>query len=138
MLSPGTVGHVRHTKIIATLGPASRDPEIIDALIAAGTNVFRLNFSHGSREEHRTTISTIRAAEARARRPVAILQDLSGPKIRTGRVTGGGPLPLMPGDSLDIRIGDESGIPGVVWTTYAPLGGRRGSRRPAAARRRQD
>ena len=121
MLSPGPERHVRHTKIIATLGPASSDEDVIEALIGAGVNVFRLNFSHGSKEEHRSTIAKIRTAEARAGRPVAILQDLSGPKIRTGLIRGGGPLPLKPGDALDIRLGDEAGGPGVVWTTYAPL-----------------
>jgi pyruvate kinase len=121
MLSPGTEAHVRHTKIIATLGPASSDEDVIHALIGAGVDVFRLNFSHGSHDEHQSTIAKIRQAEARSGRTVAILQDLSGPKIRTGLIRGGGPLPLQPGDALEIRIGDEPGEPGVVWTTYAPL-----------------
>jgi pyruvate kinase len=121
MLSPGANPHFRHTKIIATLGPASATRETIEALIAAGVDVFRLNFSHGSHDEHRSRIAAIRDAEAGVRKPIAILQDLSGPKIRTGLIRGGSPLPLTPGDPLEIRIGDEAGGPGVVWTTYAPL-----------------
>jgi pyruvate kinase len=112
---------VRHTKIIATVGPASKDPEIVEALIAAGANVFRLNFSHGSHETHGTTVETIRRVAARAGYDVAILQDLSGPKIRTGKIAGGGPLDLAAGDHLEIRIGEEKGHPGMVSTSYGPL-----------------
>ena len=112
---------MRHTKIIATVGPASDAAEIIEALMAAGVNVFRLNFSHGSHESHRATVETIRRVSARVGSDLAILQDLSGPKIRTGRISGGGPLDLSPGDRLDIRIGDDVARPGMVSTTYAPL-----------------
>ena len=112
---------MRHTKIIATIGPASSAPEVIDALIAAGTNVFRLNFSHGSQPGHRALIVAIRGASERSGQHVAILQDLSGPKIRTGRLLNGVPLQLVPGDRLEIRIGDDVGGAGRVWTTYAPL-----------------
>jgi pyruvate kinase len=112
---------VRHTKIIATLGPASNDPITIEALIRAGVDVFRLNFSHGSRESHVTTIERVRAAAGAVGRPVAILQDLSGPKIRTGKLEGGQPLILTPGDHLRIQIGDFPGRAGLVSTTYAPL-----------------
>jgi pyruvate kinase len=72
----------RKTKIIATLGPASREPAMIAALITAGVNVFRLNFSHGSHEEHLETYKRIRAASEELDQPVAVLQDLCGPKIR--------------------------------------------------------
>jgi pyruvate kinase len=112
---------VRHTKIIATIGPASNDPDVIEALITAGTNVFRLNFSHGTHESHKGTVEIIRRVAARLRAEVAILQDLSGPKIRTGAIEGGGPLELRPGDALEIRIGEFDGSPGMVSTTYAPL-----------------
>lgn len=91
--------------------------------MAGGVNVFRLNFSHGSHDTHAATAETIRAASERTGYDVAILQDLSGPKIRTGRISGGGPLDLSPGDHLEIRIGDDAGRPGAVWTTYAPLAG---------------
>jgi pyruvate kinase len=112
---------VRHTKIIATLGPASDAPDTLDAMIAAGADVFRLNFSHGTHPEHAARFARIREAAARAGVPVAILQDLSGPKIRTGLIDGGGPLTLEPGQTLVIEIGDGLGTPGRVFTTYAPL-----------------
>jgi pyruvate kinase len=112
---------VRHTKIIATLGPASDAPDVLDALIGAGADVFRLNFSHGSHAEHAARFGRVREAAARARATVAILQDLSGPKIRTGRLEGGGPLMLAEGDRLVVEIGDGVGTPGRVFTTYAPL-----------------
>jgi pyruvate kinase len=112
---------VRHTKIIATIGPASQQPDVIEALIAAGVNVFRLNFSHGSHDAHGAIVQSIRSVSTRLGRYVAILQDLSGPKIRTGKIEGGGPLPLVPGERLEIHIGTDPGRPGRVSTTYAPL-----------------
>jgi len=111
----------RHTKIIATLGPASCEPATLDALIAAGVDVCRLNFSHGTHEEHATVFRAVRDAAARARRHVAILQDLSGPKIRTGRLKGRQPLTLRPGDALRLERGDEEGSAGRVCVGYAPL-----------------
>jgi pyruvate kinase len=71
-----------HTKIVATLGPASEPPEMLDKLIAAGVSIFRLNFSHGDLEAHALRLHAIRAAAQRAQRPVAILGDLQGPKLR--------------------------------------------------------
>jgi len=112
---------MRHTKIIATVGPASTDSEVLDALIAAGVDVMRLNFSHGTQAQHAGAFDRIRAAAARADRHVAILQDLSGPKIRTGGLEGGKAIPLQKGDSLVIAIGDEIGRPGRVSTTYGEL-----------------
>ena len=112
---------MRHTKIIATLGPASRSPEVLDALIAAGAEVFRLNFSHGTQSEHAALFHQVREAATRADRHVAILQDLSGPKIRTGRLVDQRPIPLKKGDALVIAIGDEVGGPGRVFTTYGEL-----------------
>jgi pyruvate kinase len=112
---------MRHTKIVATLGPASSSPATIDALIAAGVDVFRLNFSHGTHETHAVTFRDVRAAAARAGRHVAILQDLSGPKIRTGKLAGGTPLDLQAGDELRIGAGGAVGGPGRVFTPYAEL-----------------
>ena len=80
---------MRHTKIIATVGPATDSDAMLDALIAAGTDIFRLNFSHGTHETQGATYARVRAAAQRAGREVAILQDLGGPKIRTGRLDGG-------------------------------------------------
>lgn len=112
---------MRHTKIIATLGPASRSPEVLDALIAAGVEVFRLNFSHGTQSEHAALFHLVREAAARADRHVAVLQDLSGPKIRTGRLVDQRPIPLKKGDPLVIAIGDGIGGPGRISTTYGEL-----------------
>lgn len=78
----------RRTKIIATMGPASRTPERVRELIKAGVNVFRLNFSHGSYEEHLENAQVVRAASSELNTPVALLQDLSGPKIRITKVDG--------------------------------------------------
>src|SRR6187401_3160951 len=97
------------------------DPRMRHTLINAGVDVFRLNFSHGTHDSHRATFARIREAASRADRIVAVLQDLSGPKIRTGRLAGGVPIPLKAGESLRILTGDEVGQPGVVYTTYAPL-----------------
>jgi pyruvate kinase len=112
---------VRHTKIIATIGPASSDAATIAALITSGVDVFRLNFSHGTRETHGSVIELIRAASRSLGREVAVLQDLSGPKIRTGELDGGRAILLTGGDALEIRIGASRGSQRVVSTTYAPL-----------------
>ncbi len=79
----------RRAKIVATLGPASSSPEMIRRLFAAGVDVFRLNFSHGTRDDHAARHAIIRRLEADAGRPIGILQDLQGPKIRIGTVAGG-------------------------------------------------
>ena len=112
---------MRHTKIIATVGPASDSDEMLDALIAAGTDIFRLNFSHGTHDSQAATFARIRAAAARARREVGVLQDLGGPKIRTGPLEGGRPIPVKPGDRLAIETGDFPGRPGRLSTTFAGL-----------------
>jgi pyruvate kinase len=79
----------RRTKIVATLGPASSDPETVRELLAAGVDVVRLNFSHGDHEGHATAYRRVREAAAEADRPVAVLGDLCGPKIRVGRLATG-------------------------------------------------
>ena len=79
----------RRTKIIATIGPATQDPETIVRLIAAGVNVCRLNMSHGDAATHREVASRVRAAADAAGEPVALVADLCGPKIRTGTFQGG-------------------------------------------------
>lgn len=78
----------RKTKIVATVGPACRSPEVIKEMILAGTNVFRLNFSHGTWDEHTEELKTIRQVSAALMMPVAVLQDLSGPKIRISKIDG--------------------------------------------------
>jgi pyruvate kinase len=112
---------MRHTRIVATVGPACDSPEALEALIRAGVDVFRLNFSHGTQDSQAATFARIREVADVTGRPVAILQDLSGPKIRTGRLAGGRPIPLVPGDQLRIVVGDGEGHAGLVYTTYAPL-----------------
>lgn len=112
---------MRLTKIVATLGPASSSELAISELVAAGVDVFRLNFSHGSHAVHRQTLDRVRAVAAASGRTVSVLQDLSGPKIRTGRLAGGRPVPLVEGSALRIATGDFEGGPGRVSTTYAEL-----------------
>ena len=112
---------MRQTRIIATIGPASDSDEVIRALVDAGVDVFRLNFSHGTHQSHGAAADRIRRAAAAACRTAAIMQDLSGPKIRTGRLAGGRPLQLAPGADLVIEVGDFVGQPGRVSTTAAEL-----------------
>ncbi len=112
---------MRHTKIIATLGPASSSATVIDELIVAGVDIFRLNFSHGSPETHAGVFHRVRDAAARAGRVVAVMQDLSGPKIRTGSLSGGQSLTLEAGETLRIATGDAPGKAGRVTTQYAEL-----------------
>jgi pyruvate kinase len=94
---------------------------MLDALIGAGTDIFRLNFSHGSHESHAASFARVRKAAARARRAVAVLQDLGGPKIRTGALEGGRPITAKAGDALRIVTGDAPGAPGRVSTSFAGL-----------------
>src|SRR5690349_1473324 len=100
---------MRQTKIIATAGPASDTDEMLGALIAAGTDIVRLNFSHGTQETQQATFARVRAAAKRARREIAIMQDLGGPKIRTGLLDGGRPLTLKTGETLRIETTDAPG-----------------------------
>jgi pyruvate kinase len=109
---------VRKTKIIATLGPASSSDAVIQELIAAGVDVFRFNFSHGTHDAHAETMARVRRAATSSKRCIALLQDLSGPKIRTGLLRGHVPLQLSIGDPLTIVIGDVEGEPGRVSTTF--------------------
>jgi pyruvate kinase len=112
---------VRFTKIIATLGPASQDRATIGALVAAGADVFRLNFSHGTHADHHELLKRIREASKEAGRPIGILQDLSGPKVRTGLLGAGRSFELAAGDHLTIATGDFVGGVGRVSTTFAEL-----------------
>ncbi len=112
---------MRQTRIIATLGPSSATATGVPALVAAGVDVFRLNFSHGTHESHAEAFRLVRDAAAAAGRQIAILQDLSGPKIRTGRLVGGAPIALEQGSRLRITTGDDVGDVGHVYTTFAGL-----------------
>jgi pyruvate kinase len=109
---------IRRTKIVCTLGPASSTPERIASLIAAGMDVARVNFSHGTLEEHARIIEAVRQEADRVGRPVAILGDLQGPKIRVGVLPE--PVELESGDTITFAPeGTEK--PGELPTTYAQL-----------------
>lgn len=110
----------RRTKIVATLGPASRSPERIRELVDRGVGVFRLNFSHGSHDEHRETFRRVREVAASTGSPVAVLADLSGPKIRTGRFEGGG-IRLDDGSEVVVTVRDVRGRPGLIPSAYDAL-----------------
>jgi pyruvate kinase len=112
---------MRKTKIIATVGPATSGEAPLRELIAAGVDVFRLNFSHGSHDAHGEVVARIRALAAEAGRSVALLQDLSGPKIRTGLLRDHAPIALVNGDELVIAVGNFLGGPGRVSTSYEYL-----------------
>ena len=95
---------MRRTKIVATIGPASQDPETLRRIIEAGVDVARLNFSHGNRELHAENAERIRAAASSAGRQVAILQDLPGPKLRIGALQDD-IAELKPGERLVLACG---------------------------------
>jgi pyruvate kinase len=99
---------MRATKIVATIGPASREPAVLDQLVAAGMDVARLNFAHGAPAEHAETVERIRAAAARVGRDVAVLQDVPGPKLRIGPVAGG-VCELHTGDRLILTAEEIEG-----------------------------
>ena len=110
---------MRHTRIIATLGPSTSTPETIRALVDAGVDIFRLNFSHGTHESHAALVAEVRAAARAAGRYAAILQDLPGPKIRIGRLRE--PAMLIPGAVVRLEHGDFDGDATRVSVAYAGL-----------------
>ncbi|TXD37628.1 pyruvate kinase [Lujinxingia vulgaris] len=111
---------MRHAKIVCTLGPASNSPEVLSEMIKAGMNVARLNFSHGTHDDHRATYAMVRELSQELRRPVAILQDLQGPKIRVGTFETGS-VELARGDEFVITVDDIIGDQERVSTTYKDL-----------------
>ncbi|PWU21798.1 MAG: pyruvate kinase [Candidatus Rokuibacteriota bacterium] len=110
----------RRTKIVATLGPASSPEPMIDQLIQAGVDVFRLNMSHGQHADHQTAYERVRVAAARLDRPVAVLADLCGPKIRVGRFKSGA-IPLQTGGRATITTRDVLGQAGLIPSQYEGL-----------------
>src|SRR5215472_2636812 len=118
---------LRRAKIIATLGPASEPEPVLRRLIAAGMNVARLNFSHGTRSEHGRTIRLLRRLAREAGVPLAILQDLQGPKIRVGLLAS--PIELQDGAAVIVTTG-RTAVAGRIPVPFAGLGRavRRGSR----------
>jgi len=112
----------KRTKIVATIGPASTDPEIIRQLFHAGMNVVRLNMSHGDHADHLKRLEMVRAISKELERPVAVLADLQGPKIRTGRLIGGTPVEWKPGAKTVITVAEcPEGTAARVGTTYPGL-----------------
>jgi pyruvate kinase len=113
---------MRRTKIVATIGPASRERPVLERLARAGIDVVRLNFSHGEPEEHLQVMRMVREISGQLDRPIAVLQDLAGPKIRTGRLRGGQPMLLVAGARIVITT-DESveGDASIISTTYDAL-----------------
>jgi pyruvate kinase len=107
-MAPKTPRRARRTKIIATLGPASSDEAVIEALFHAGADVFRLNFSHGSHEDHAQRIEMIRHIEKKLSRPIGILADVQGPKLRIGRF-GGGRVQLQTGAPFRLDLNPTPG-----------------------------
>ena len=110
---------MRRTRILSTVGPASDSPEQLRALIDAGTDAFRLNFSHGTRETHKEVCARIRAAAVAAGRPIGVVQDLAGPKIRIGVLAA--PIDLATGDALTIALGTFTGSGSRVSCSFEPL-----------------
>ena len=110
----------RDCKIVATMGPASDPPERLALLIQAGVDCFRLNFSHGSREDHKRRMEAIRAAEQKAGSPVGVFADLQGPKIRVGKFAGG-EIKLTFDEIVTLEASAEEGGPGLIRLPHPEL-----------------
>lgn len=111
---------MRRAKIVCTIGPASSSPDMLEKLILSGMNVARLNFSHGTHELHGKVIDSIREISGRLEKPVAVLQDLAGPKIRTGIIVDG-PVILKSGQKFCLTARDVQGNSSEVSITYKEL-----------------
>jgi pyruvate kinase len=110
----------RRTKIVATLGPACDAPAALDALLRAGVDVVRLNLSHGSLDDHLERIARVRAAAIEIGRPIGVLADLPGPKIRAGSFSDDGVV-LLAGAYVTIRAGDRHSDADDIWVDYADV-----------------
>jgi len=109
----------RRTKIVATIGPASGEPDRLRALVEAGMDGARLNFSHGAHSHHAERVDTIRAVQEEIGRPLALIADLQGPKLRVGHLDE--PVQLRPGDDIDL-VGGESAPNGALPVSPAVIG----------------
>jgi len=109
------------TKIIATIGPSSNSKFVLKKMISAGMNVARLNFSHGTHEEHLKVIKLIRTLSKEMNRPLSIILDLQGPKIRTGILKDGKPIVLKKNGTISITSKNISGTANIISTTYTNL-----------------
>lgn len=112
---------MRRAKIICTVGPACNSEAMLRDLMRLGMDVARLNFSHGTHEEHARHIERLRRAAEEENRTICILQDLQGPKIRTGRLKGGTPVTLKPGSHVTITPRDIEGTSTLISTTFQGL-----------------
>lgn len=110
----------RRAKIVATMGPATQTPENIEKAIIAGMNVARLNFSHGTHEQHLAVIKIIREKSVSLKAPVTILQDLQGPKVRVGLFEKGS-IDLAQGEVVTVTIEDVLGKPGLIPSDFKEL-----------------
>jgi len=112
---------MRKAKILATLGPSSSSQEMIESMLDAGLNAVRINMSHGSQDEHTATIAAARAAAEKMAKPLAVLVDLSGPKIRTRTLVDGKPVLLVKGEQFVITNREIVGNVHEVATNFADL-----------------
>ena len=108
------------TKIVCTIGPASESPDVMEKMIRAGMNIARLNFSHGDLDSHRAVVRNLRSAARSAGKRLAIMGDLSGPKMRIGKIKGE-PVELKPGDSFVLATDDIVGDAGMASVTFKRL-----------------
>ena len=109
---------MRRTRIVATIGPSSRDAATLRKLVLAGMDVARLNFSHGTHEQHAAVIRAIREGESEWGHPVTIVQDLQGPKVRLGNFVGGRAM-LMTGEPFMLTADPVQGTSAGAWSPPA-------------------
>jgi pyruvate kinase len=112
-------GSPRRTKIVATIGPSCSSPDQLDALVTAGMDAARLNLSHGTHDDHRHRAALVREAQERAGRPIALIGDLQGPKIRVGDLSA--PMQLTTGDRITVVVGPD-GVDGELPIAPAAIG----------------
>ena len=123
----------RNAKIIATLGPSSSDPQVIRQLFDAGVDVFRLNFSHGTQSDHLQRLTAIRALERESGRPIGVLLDLQGPKLRLGTFEGGS-AELLAGEPFRLDMNPAAGTCAAWETPVATTTRRAATASPPASR----
>src|SRR5476651_321317 len=103
----------KRTEIVATIGPASNSPQVLEELLLAGVNMFRLNFSHGTQEEHGAVHKAVRQLSEKHSKPVAVLFDIQGPKIRVGTLPTDG-LPFVRGNTVRFEHGADYEATGII------------------------
>ena len=116
----GRTGRLRRTKIVATIGPASDTPAVVRGLVEAGVDVFRIGLAHGTVDEHLARLRMIRETAAAAGRPLGVVVDLPGPKIRCGECAPPG-IELREGDTVRLVPGDEPTVKGLIYVDYDGL-----------------